>query len=86
MKLILLSLLKDRVNSFLKYSDYLRNQHGLVLAILHHELISVVGHGVQMRRHFGLPLATVLVNKSLAVDGEAFVWVDSHTEKTGVGL
>lgn len=39
-----------------------------------------------MRRHFGLPLATVLVNKSLAVDGEAFVWVDSHTEKTGVGL
>lgn len=28
----------------------------------------------------------VFVNKSLVVDGEVFVWVDSYIEKIGVGL
>jgi hypothetical protein len=39
-----------------------------------------------MGRHFGLSLASVNVDKSLAVNGETFVRVDGHTEKSRIGL
>lgn len=60
----------------------LRNQHGLIFTILYHELISVIGHGIQMGRHFGLSLASVYVYKNLAVNGETLVRIDGHTKKS----
>lgn len=36
--------------------------------------------------HFHSPLATVLGNDRVSVDGQAAVGVDGHTEQAGVGL
>ena len=63
-----------------------RNQHRLVLTILYHSLVGIVSNREQVRRHLSLPFAFVVINDFLGVDGQPTVGVDSHTEKSGVGL
>ena len=63
-----------------------RNQDGLVLPVLQHVRVGVVSNGEDVRRHLVLLLATVVGDHSVGVDGEPLVRVDSHTEKSRVGL
>ena len=63
-----------------------RDQTGLVLAILYHELVSIVSYREKMRRHFCLPLSLVLGNNAVSVDRETSVGIDSNTEKSRVSL
>ena len=49
-------------------SVYSRDEHGLVFALLQHVGVGVVGDGVEMRRHLGATLATVLLHHRHLVD------------------
>ena len=53
---------------------------------LQHVLVGVVRDGEEMGRHLSFPLAPVLVNDALCVDGQSSVGVDGHAEQAGVGL
>ena len=80
---------KTRIITWLNdiiYIYYSRDQHGLVLPVLHHVGESVVSNGVQMGRHLGPPLAAVLLHDRHLVDGQALVGVDGDTEQARVGL
>ena len=39
-----------------------------------------------MGRHLSPALASILADDVLGVNGQAAVWVDSNTEKTGISL
>ena len=71
---------------FSKININSRDQTGLVLAILYHELVSIVSYREKMGRHFCLPLALVLGNNAVSVDRETSVGIDSNTEKSRVSL
>ena len=53
---------------------------------LQHVLESGVSDGEQVRWHFQLPLATVLVDDGVQIDGQTSVGVHSYAEKAGVSL
>ncbi len=48
---------------------------------LHHVVVGVVSDGEEMGRHFRAPLAPVLADDVLCVDGQTLVRVDGHTEQ-----
>ena len=54
--------------------------------ICQHVLVSTVNNGEDMGWHFGSSFTTVHLNDNITVDGKTSVGIDSHTEKTGVGL
>lgn len=64
----------------------LRDQHGLVLAILQHVMVSVVTDGEDVGRHFTSLLSFEHLNHLLRVDGKTTVRIDGNTEKARVGL
>ena len=63
-----------------------RDKHRLVLAVLHHVSESAISNGVEMRRHLGPPLATVLLYERHLVDWQTLVRVDGDTEQARIRL
>lgn len=53
---------------------------------LQHVSVGVVSDGEQMRRHFVPPLALVLLDDILAVDGQTPVGVDRNAEQARIRL
>jgi len=58
----------------------------VILLTLQHVAVGIVSDGEQMRRHFGSPLAAVLVHNVLPVDRQAFVRIDGDAEQARIGL
>lgn len=70
----------------MQVQHYLRNQHGLVLAILQHVLVSIVTDGEDMGRHFISSLSSVGKHDGIRVNWKAAIGIDGHTEKPRVSL
>ena len=62
------------------------DQHGLVLGLGHHTLVSALGDGEQVGRDLVPPLADVQLDHTVGVDGVTLVGVDDNAEQTRVSL
>jgi hypothetical protein len=54
--------------------------------VLDHVSVGFIGVGEQVRWHLILTFSDVHTSDRVGIDGETFVWVDDHAEKSGVGL
>jgi len=62
------------------------DEHGLILTIANHHSVGSISNSEDVRGNFVPPLATVEINHVRSIDGDLLVRVDSHTEKSGVGI
>merc|ERR1712198_455598 len=62
------------------------NKNGLIAATSAHTLVGSLSNGKNVWPALVSPFANIQFHSTESVDWEAFVWVDSNTEETRVGV
>merc|ERR1712198_161822 len=62
------------------------NKNGLIAATSAHTLVGSLSNGKDVRPALVSSLANIQLHGAKSIDWEAFVWIDSNTEETRVGV